>query len=300
FEPPPVPHLLAALNVLLDRKRELDEQGYQTEKQWQLVDLEEAVATVNRALEVGTQGRIDVGPFSVLVEQIIASLQGGLGERKRERFRSRFRCVAVCHVRIRGRARLDSASADHHEAVLVFAAGGDAAGNARPDVDRRVEALQRSVAKGEAQVDEKAGEDPGKKPPAISGDRAVRRENNRFFSPPMHGCHYAFSKSVRVLIAKLRLCFLTSAIVPSKTSGVIFCPVVSGLRRFVSMSRRPIISTNSGLTGGSPEARASSSRMSCRISSPGVVSRSRQCCSSVASSSELSFVPAVLTRHFAF
>jgi hypothetical protein len=44
-------------------------------------------------------------------------------------------------------------------AVLVFAAGGDAARNARPDVDRRVETLQRSVAEGEAHVDEQARED---------------------------------------------------------------------------------------------------------------------------------------------
>jgi hypothetical protein len=100
------------------------------------------------------------------------------------------------------------------------------------------------------------------------GKTPVRRENDRFSSPPMHGCHYTFSKSVRVLIAKLRLCFVTSAIVLSKTSGVIFCPVVSGVRRFVSMSRRAIISTNSGLTGGSPESRTSSSRISCRMNSP--------------------------------
>src|SRR5208282_1675483 len=105
FEPPPVPHLFAALNVLSDRKGKLDEQGYETEQQWQLVNVEEAFATVNRTLEVGTQGRIDVGSFRVLVEQIIASVQGGLRERKRERFRSRFRCVAVCHVGVRGWSR---------------------------------------------------------------------------------------------------------------------------------------------------------------------------------------------------
>ena len=78
---------------------------------------------------------------------------------------------------------------DSHQAVLVFAAGGDAARNARPDVDRRVEALQRSVAKGEAQVDEKSGEDHSKEHRAIGVDGAVRRENDRFFSSPVNACH---------------------------------------------------------------------------------------------------------------
>src|ERR1019366_7134996 len=269
------------------------------EQQWQLVSLGRAVATVNRTLEVGTQGRIDVGALRVLVERIIAGLQGGLRERQRQRFGTRLGRVAVCHVGVRGWSRPDSTSADHHQAVLVFAAGGDAARNARPDVDRRVEALQRSVPKGEAQVDEKSGEDHGKEHSAIGVDGAVRRENDRFFSPPMHICHYAFSKSVRVLIARLRLCFLTSAIVPSKTSGVIFCPVVSGLRRFVSMSRRPIISTNPGLTGGSPDSRASSSRMSWRMNSL----RGRPCFfasrSMSSTSCGLSFVVTPMSRYFA-
>ena len=113
----------------------------ETKKQGELVEVEKAIATVNRTLEVGTQGRIDIALLRSQVKENIAALQGGLRERKRDGFAARFRRLAVCHVGVRRQTRWNSASAHHEHPVVVLAARSDCSGNARPDVDRRVETL---------------------------------------------------------------------------------------------------------------------------------------------------------------
>ena len=112
-----------------------------TENQRELVEVRKAVATVNDTLEVGTQGRIDIALLRSQIKESVAALQGGLRERKRDGFAARFRRLAVCHVGVRRQTRWNSASAHHEHPVVVSAARSDCAGNARPDVGRRIEPL---------------------------------------------------------------------------------------------------------------------------------------------------------------
>ena len=113
----------------------------ETEKQGELVEIEKAIATVNRTPEVGTQGRVDIALLRSQVKESIAALQGGLRERERDGFAARLRRRAVRHVGVRRQTRWNSASAHHEHPVVVLAARSDCSCNARPDVDRRVETL---------------------------------------------------------------------------------------------------------------------------------------------------------------
>ena len=113
----------------------------QTEKQRELVEVEKAIATVNRTLEVGTQGRVDIALLRSQVKERIAALQGGLRERERDGLAARLRRLAVCHVGVRRQTRWNSASAHHEHPVVVSTARSDCSSNARSDVGRRIEPL---------------------------------------------------------------------------------------------------------------------------------------------------------------
>src|SRR5207302_11184333 len=103
---------------------------YQTEKYWELVEVEKAVASVNRTFEVDIQGRIDVAPRRFLVKENIAVLQGRLRQRERDRLAARFRRVAVCHVGVCRQARWNSTGAHHEQPVVVSAGRSDCTCNA--------------------------------------------------------------------------------------------------------------------------------------------------------------------------
>src|ERR1700677_399244 len=141
FQPSSISQPFASSNVLSDRKRELDEKGRQTENQRELVEVEQTGAIVNGTFEVATQGRVDITLTRCLVKENIAAPQGRLGERKRNKFPTRFRHLSVYHVGVRRQSRWHSAAAHHKQPIVVSTARSDCACDARPYVDRGIKTL---------------------------------------------------------------------------------------------------------------------------------------------------------------
>src|ERR1700733_9516292 len=139
FQSPSVSQLLAPSNVFGGRKWQLDEQRCQTEKQWELREIEKAITTVNRTLEIGIQGRVDIALLRSQVKENIAALEGGLREGKRDGFAAWLRRLALGHVGIGRQTRRNSARAQHEQPVVVPAAVPDGSRDTRPDVAGHIE-----------------------------------------------------------------------------------------------------------------------------------------------------------------
>src|SRR5207302_7819351 len=112
-----------------------------TEKQRELVEIEKALATVDRTPEIGVQGRVDIALLRSQVKDRVAALKRGLRERERDGLPAWLRRRAVRHVGVRRQTRLNSASAHHEHPVVVSAARSHCSCNARSDVGGRVEPL---------------------------------------------------------------------------------------------------------------------------------------------------------------